>query len=1293
MSRQPPGDNTPSRDVVLPHPAEDLSADDDLLSWVLVDQLGSMPNTKLGVHPQQVKFVGPAFKTDEVLNIVRETVTKGNIQAAMQRLQEFHLFRQHLDTKITAGQKERFIKHLRRYLLVLQPASRLEIHLTSRYTFITGHTELAVFATRPLIPGTVMQELQGSVVPLPNEWREEMDIGDDYAVEAAGEESDSEDENAMEEEDDGRDTESAAEGSSRRRRAREERKQQGQRRSDRTKRRDFSIVWSGLKRCYQLFLGPARFLNHDCNPNVELLRQGNYVTFRVTKPIKIGDELTTFYGENYSSIDSLCLTCEQQEKGGFAPKPPPTSRASSRRGTRGLSTTSDSQYRSRRGSTRDSTFAREPSSLRNEVTVKAEPMSDNEEEEEIDFGPSMTLLAQSGSGTGTEEGSLSAVAEVSNAVTPFEEGEDWGNAKRESSVATEDEENEPPRRERYARKATQALKPWLQPKHKGKYVEQEVQYVGNDEDVPCDFPRCATCAKPLTDQIWYNGRYFDHCQRCVRHALVFDLPWPAHRSQDIQEYPPAHLVPPGYIPRKISTVPLPSLSKAPRIKPVKFIVTEEQDGYHDGFYDRRARRLRDEIDAETFVIESLREAAWSAQEAREAAQEAKEEEKKRRLEEKRKLDATRVKGSGVWSRYEYVDEQAIRKKEEERWKVQPGLTRRGTVRNVPQPDKDDEGEDQRQPITVKQEVQSEDEDSGTKTESEEDRNRRAANKAAGLAKRRETMRLAKEKKQAQDEARRIRAAEQKQKRAEKLREEREEKEKRKTEGASSGEEEEEDRQVFKRVTRSGGKHNPIVIDGEDNIQPAVRRSPRTVEKRPRAWGTQGAPIVIDDDDLEDEIRVAAVAGHGRAQMARKSGPSSKPARSQSGAGAGPQQSRASTSAQRSRSTPKQTPRSGSTGVRSSGRKTKPTPKMLEQPVSGSRSRRTTADVATDAFSGSPQSRTPRLVLKIAAARSVQLNGAAVNGASSPGPSSTAARPTATPIASSSNTSIQSESLRKRGRPPGTGKWQIAAAAALARSAKDKAANTPEQGDGPGPSIVNDMERQKEILLQAAVASTPEESTFGTGNFDSKSPEKLRANEAIRSPLNGKETNGVGGGSTHTYKGKGKAAHPIEYPDYSASASKVLKKVVPPASFFATAAQHAQSPKVHPPPWSYTAAQHAPSPKVHPPPWSYPSQPPAIPKLADTTLNGSSSYKKNLSTSAHWRGEVATTSASYKPGSFSTNGDHRQSTTKRLIPSEDMVARSAREDVKGKKRARPDPESPFPSPSQPLSKKTRTDVLH
>lgn len=52
--------------------AEDLAAGDDLLSWILVDQMGCLPDTRLGVHPQQVKFEGPKFQTAEVLKVLQE---------------------------------------------------------------------------------------------------------------------------------------------------------------------------------------------------------------------------------------------------------------------------------------------------------------------------------------------------------------------------------------------------------------------------------------------------------------------------------------------------------------------------------------------------------------------------------------------------------------------------------------------------------------------------------------------------------------------------------------------------------------------------------------------------------------------------------------------------------------------------------------------------------------------------------------------------------------------------------------------------------------------------------------------------------------------------------------------------------------------------------------------------------------------------------------------------------------------------------------------------------------------
>ncbi|WWC66376.1 uncharacterized protein I206_100277 [Kwoniella pini CBS 10737] len=691
---------------LLPHPAEDLSADDDLLSWILVDQLGCMPNTKLGVHPQQVKFVGPSFKTDDVLNIIKETITKGNIQGAMQRLQEFHLIKSHMDGKMTDYQRERFVAHLRRYLLPLAPNSRLEIHLTSRYSFVTGHTELAIFATKPLVPGLVMQELQGSVVPLPDQWREEMEIGEDFtvAVEAAGEETDSENDDTDQEEDDN-DTMSLHSSATNTRREKGKSKEiennlrKGQRRSDRTKRRDFSIVWSGLKRCYQLFLGPARFLNHDCNPNVELLRQGKYVTFRVSKPIRVGDELTTFYGENYfgrNNIECLCLTCEQKGVGGFTPVSTVPSNRGSRSGSR-----DSSAGPSRRSTSVDmrESVARDvksvkPSALRNVLNsnIDKEDMSDDERS-------TTTVEPSHLNGDGSSESRCDPRDDSVNATPTKKKSISMKitlpPSPTSESMASDPESpmDPPPRRERIIRKVVQNIKPWSFLQRPKKIRKEELSEADEDstevtDDLPSDFPRCATCAKPLNEQIWFNGRYFEHCARCIRHAFIFELPWPAHNPKDVREYPPSHLVPPGYIPRRISTIPLPTLSKQPKyVKPIEVPVSPTTETKAMA----RARRLRDQIAAEEFFIESLREAAWSAQEAHEAAieakeaaiiaaKEAKEQQRLARIEEKKKRDAMNIKGTGVWSRYAYVTEDEIKRKEAERNQVLSGTRRGGSFR-------------------------------------------------------------------------------------------------------------------------------------------------------------------------------------------------------------------------------------------------------------------------------------------------------------------------------------------------------------------------------------------------------------------------------------------------------------------------------------------------------------------------------------------------------------------------------------------------------------------------------------
>jgi hypothetical protein len=75
-----------------------------------------------------------------------------------------------------------------------------------------------------------------------------------------------------------------------------------------------------------------------------------------------------------------------------------------------------------------------------------------------------------------------------------------------------------PRSQRLARQAVKNAKPWSffkrSRKRKNAVEEETPASAGTeDEELPEDFPRCATCAKGLTERIWYQGRYFDHCAR------------------------------------------------------------------------------------------------------------------------------------------------------------------------------------------------------------------------------------------------------------------------------------------------------------------------------------------------------------------------------------------------------------------------------------------------------------------------------------------------------------------------------------------------------------------------------------------------------------------------------------------------------------------------------------------------------------------------------------------------------------------------------------------------------------
>ncbi|KII92950.1 hypothetical protein PLICRDRAFT_37760 [Plicaturopsis crispa FD-325 SS-3] len=251
----------------------DLSNDDDFLSHLLVEKLGT-GDVPLLVHKMDSRRHLAKTDADDLLEIVRRLVAfKGPVhQATRQAVDDlltllgvrFQL-RWYRQKQINA-----FATHALRYFELYHPSGSIEIAHTSRYSHRTGKSELCILATRPLNPGHVITELKGSMAHL---------------------------------------TEA------------EDKELKGTDVSNADMRRDFSVIHSRQMKRNHLFLGPARFVNHDCNNNCELFREGKYITFRVLRPIAVGEEVTAHYGDGYfgrKNRHCLCETCEKNGKGGYA---------------------------------------------------------------------------------------------------------------------------------------------------------------------------------------------------------------------------------------------------------------------------------------------------------------------------------------------------------------------------------------------------------------------------------------------------------------------------------------------------------------------------------------------------------------------------------------------------------------------------------------------------------------------------------------------------------------------------------------------------------------------------------------------------------------------------------------------------------------------------------------------------------------------------------------------------------------------------------------------------------------
>jgi len=138
----------------------------------------------------------------------------------------------------TEKEKDDFRKHLKKYVAIYLPDCPFEVASTNRYTVVTH--EAAVMARRLIKKGEVVKYLCGIQVLMTDEEEE----------------------------------------------------------SIKSSRRDFSIVVSSRNTKTSLFLGPARFANHDCGANAKLMTSGKEgMDIIAVRDIEEGEEVTVSYGK------------------------------------------------------------------------------------------------------------------------------------------------------------------------------------------------------------------------------------------------------------------------------------------------------------------------------------------------------------------------------------------------------------------------------------------------------------------------------------------------------------------------------------------------------------------------------------------------------------------------------------------------------------------------------------------------------------------------------------------------------------------------------------------------------------------------------------------------------------------------------------------------------------------------------------------------------------------------------------------------------------------------------------
>lgn len=242
-----------------------VSSYDDILTEALVDQVYYWTTIPKN---KLLYHASRGLPQDAITKIIQEQiVAKRQPEAAVEQLLQLDGLRRYHTCLKTDKEKDDFKRHLRRYVNIYSPDCAWEVTSTNRYT-ITTH-EASVTARRPIARSETIKYLAGIQVHITPQ--EERSIS--------------------------------------------------------KRKKDFSIVVSSRSKSTSLFMGPARFANHDCNANATLMTTSQSgIEIVATRPIAAGEEITVVYGDSYFGEDNcecLCRTCEDLLRNGWEPEDGP----------------------------------------------------------------------------------------------------------------------------------------------------------------------------------------------------------------------------------------------------------------------------------------------------------------------------------------------------------------------------------------------------------------------------------------------------------------------------------------------------------------------------------------------------------------------------------------------------------------------------------------------------------------------------------------------------------------------------------------------------------------------------------------------------------------------------------------------------------------------------------------------------------------------------------------------------------------------------------------------------------